>query len=158
MMRLQIIAVGKKMPEWVEVAYQEYLKRFPRDFKITLIEISPANRTGTQKNVDQLKDREGQEILKYIEANSLTIALEVGGQPWSSEEFATKLVNFTDGGQKVNFLIGGPDGLSSSCLRRAQYQFSLSSLTFPHALVRVLLIEQLYRAFTILRHHPYHRF
>lgn len=157
-MRLQIIAVGNKMPDWVQAAYQEYVKRFSREFKITLTEISPAKRTGAQKNPQQLKEIEGQQILKYIEPNTITLALEVEGQFWTSEQLAAKLEYFAGESQSINFLIGGSDGLSAACLKQAQYRWSLSPLTFPHTLARVVLIEQLYRAFTILRHHPYHRF
>jgi 23S rRNA (pseudouridine1915-N3)-methyltransferase len=155
-MRINIIAVGKKMPEWVVTAYEEFAVRFPRDYKIKLLEISPAKRSSS-KNVQQLLEEEALQILKAVPAKSQTIALEVKGELWSTEQLAKNLSLISTEGFAINFLIGGPDGLSESCLIKSRHRLSISRLTFPHALVRVILIEQLYRAQSILSHHPYHR-
>ncbi len=155
-MRINIIAVGKKMPEWVTNAYQEFLDRFPRDYKLNLIEISPAKRSHSKK-ISQLLEEEGLQITKTIPAKSKTIALDVKGELWTTEQFAQNLRSIADEGLLINFLIGGPDGLSETCLKEAHIKLSLSRFTFPHPLVRVILIEQLYRAHSILSHHPYHR-
>lgn len=155
-MRINIIAVGKKMPEWVTVAYEDFAGRFPRDYKINLIEISPAKRSHS-KNVQQLLEEEALQILKAIPAKSKTIALDVKGEFWTTEQFAQHLRQTSDEGYTITFLIGGPDGLADTCLKQAAVRLSLSKLTFPHPLVRVILIEQLYRAQSILTNHPYHR-
>jgi 23S rRNA (pseudouridine1915-N3)-methyltransferase len=158
-MRINIIAVGSKMPEWVNVAYQEFAKRFPREYKIKLIEIPQAKRS-TLKNVQQLQEEEGLQIIKTVKSisqKSKTIALDVQGDSWTTEHFAKKLSMITEEGFAINFLIGGPDGLSETCLQMASYKLSLSRFTFPHPLVRVILIEQLYRIQSMLNNHPYHR-
>lgn len=166
-MRINIIAVGKKMPDWVTVAYQEFSSRFPRDYKINLLEIAPAKRSlkhnlqqsqnAQTKNLHSLLEAEALQILKVIPDKSKTIALDIQGELWSTEELARNLRKISDEGFAINFLIGGPDGLSESCLMQAKYRVSVSRLTFPHPLMRVILIEQLYRAQSILNHHPYHR-
>lgn len=148
------------MPKWVEAAIQEFLPRFPREYQIKLIEIPPAKRSsnaGSAKNINHWIEEEGEQILKAIPAKSLTIALDVKGDLWSTEQLAKELRGFSDEGQIINFLIGGPDGLSEACLKQAKYKLSISRFTFPHALVRVILLEQLYRVYSILSNHPYHR-
>lgn len=155
-MRINIIAVGKKMPEWVVSAYQEFAKRFPRDYKINLIEISPANRSPA-KSVKQLLEEEALQIIKAIPEKSKTIALDVQGELFSSEQLAKRLSDISMSGNAINFIIGGSDGLSETCLKQASLRLSLSKFTFPHPLVRVILIEQLYRIQSILNNHPYHR-
>lgn len=148
------------MPKWVETAIQEFLSRFPREYQIKLLEISPAKRSnsaGSPKNVKQWQEEEALQILKAIPPKSVTIALDVKGDLWFTEQLATELRGFSDEGQIINFLIGGPDGLSEACLKQAKYKLSISRFTFPHALVRVILIEQLYRVYSILSNHPYHR-
>ncbi|MFI4937266.1 MAG: 23S rRNA (pseudouridine(1915)-N(3))-methyltransferase RlmH [Candidatus Berkiellales bacterium] len=159
-MHCQIIAVGQKMPKWCVIACEEYFKRLQRFLKCSLIEIPTAIRHKSSKSSDNTvlyKKEEAENILKKISSQDCVIALEVNGQPWSSSSLAKSLADWQLVGQNIIFIIGGPDGLSSGVLARANYQWSLSSLTFPHALARVILVEQLYRAASILANHPYHR-
>ena len=155
-MRLSIIAVGGKMPGWVDQAVQEYGVRMPRELKLQWREI-PLARRGKDNNAEALCRREGEHILKAIPEGDQVIALDVKGVSWSTQELATQLGKWQMSGDNYSLLIGGPDGLSPECLARAGRRWSLSNLTLPHPLVRVLLAEQLYRAWTITVNHPYHR-
>jgi 23S rRNA (pseudouridine1915-N3)-methyltransferase len=155
-MRIRIIAVGTKMPDWVEQGYAEYAKRMPRDCTVELLELQLAQRT---KNTDIAKaiEKEGDAILASIVKGELVIALDVKGQTWSTEHLASHMASWKMSGSNVCLLIGGPDGLAPACLALAATKWSLSALTLPHPLVRVVVIEQLYRACTILQNHPYHK-
>ena len=155
-MRLSIIAVGGKMPAWVEQGVCDYGVRMPRELKLLWREIPLAKR-GKDNNAQALCRREGEQILKAIPAGDQVIALDVKGASWSTEQLAQKLGDWQMSGDNFSLLIGGPDGLSPECLARAGQTWSLSNLTLPHPLVRVLLAEQLYRAWTITVKHPYHR-
>jgi 23S rRNA (pseudouridine1915-N3)-methyltransferase len=155
-MRLSIIAVGTKMPAWVEQGVEEYGRRMPRELKLEWREI-PLARRGKDSRPQQLCAREGQQLLKAVPAGDRVIALDVRGKRISTEQLAQQLESWQMSGDNYSLLIGGPDGLSSDCLERAEQRWSLSDLTLPHPLVRVLLAEQLYRAWTITVNHPYHR-
>jgi 23S rRNA (pseudouridine1915-N3)-methyltransferase len=155
-MRLSIIAVGTKMPAWVEQGVEEYGRRMPRELKLAWREI-PLARRGKDSRPQQLCAREGQQLLKAVPAGDRVIALDVRGKRISTEQLAQQLESWQMSGDNYSLLIGGPDGLSSDCLERAEQRWSLSDLTLPHPLVRVLLAEQLYRAWTITVNHPYHR-
>lgn len=156
-MRIQIIAVGKKMPSWVTAGYEEYSKRLPNEFKITLTEISPAKRSSTRPDIARIVEEEGIQILKYLPSHTKIIALDVIGERWSTEQLANQLSRWEADTPQLSFIIGGADGLSHTCLNQAHHRWSLSPLTFPHPLVRIILIEQLYRAVSFMRNHPYHR-
>lgn len=155
-MRLSIIAVGTKMPAWVEQGVEEYGRRMPRELKLEWREI-PLARRGKDSRPQQLCAREGEQLLKAVPAGDRVIALDVRGKRISTEQLAQQLESWQMSGDNYSLLIGGPDGLSSDCLERAEQRWSLSDLTLPHPLVRVLLAEQLYRAWTITVNHPYHR-
>lgn len=155
-MRLSVIAVGTRMPDWVRQGVEEFSKRLPREFNLNWQEIAPAKR-GKETSPAQACATEGEHILKAIPASDKVIALEVTGKRLTTEALATKLQSWQMSGDNYSFVIGGPDGLSRDCLARADYRWSLSDLTLPHPLVRVVLIEQLYRAWTITVNHPYHR-
>jgi 23S rRNA (pseudouridine1915-N3)-methyltransferase len=155
-MRLNIISIGHKMPQWVTLGFEEYKKRFPNQFPINLIEISSKTRS-TSVVVEKLMEEEGEKILAAVPKNSLSIALDERGKLWNTQELAQKIDSWQTKAAAVNFFIGGPDGLSKHCLATANECWSLSPLTLPHPLVRVILIEQLYRAISILQNHPYHR-
>jgi 23S rRNA (pseudouridine1915-N3)-methyltransferase len=155
-MRLSIIAVGTKMPAWVEQGVAEYGRRMPRELKLEWREI-PLARRGKDSRPQQLCAREGEQLLKAVPAGDRVIALDVRGKRISTEQLAQQLEGWQMSGDNYSLLIGGPDGLSSDCLERAEQRWSLSDLTLPHPLVRVLLAEQLYRAWTITVNHPYHR-
>lgn len=155
-MRIRIIAVGTKMPDWVEQGYQEYLKRMPRDVSVEMLELPLAMRS---KNSDIAKamEKEGEAMLASIGKGEQVIALDVKGKSWSTEQLAEQLATWKMSGANYCLLIGGPDGLAPAALALASVKWSLSPLTLPHPLVRILVIEQLYRACTILQNHPYHK-
>lgn len=144
------------MPEWVKTGYQEYAKRLPPECRLNLIEIAPGKR-GKNADIARAVQGEGERMLTSIPKDSCVIALEARGTQWSTEQLSAQLKDWLQGGRDVALLIGGPEGLAESCLKRAQFKWSLSKLTLPHALVRVVAAEQLYRAWSILKHHPYHR-
>ncbi|RLQ21244.1 23S rRNA (pseudouridine(1915)-N(3))-methyltransferase RlmH [Seongchinamella sediminis] len=155
-MRISIVTIGTRMPAWVSQGVAEYSKRMPRELRVEWKELPLAAR-GKGSNAGQLKEREGEQILKAIPATDRVIALDVGGKPVSTEGLAGQLSDWQMSGDNYSLLIGGPDGLSAACLARAERSWSLSALTLPHPLVRILLAEQLYRAWTITVNHPYHR-
>lgn len=158
-MRLRLLAVGQKMPAWVVAGYEEYARRLPADCRLELTEISLAQRSKSQP-VSRAIDAEGEKLLAALDSmgsNDRLIALDVTGKPWSTEQLSAQLEDWRQDGRDVAFAIGGPDGLSDAVLSRAERRWSLSALTLPHPLVRVVLAEQLYRAWSILSNHPYHR-
>lgn len=155
-MRIRIIAVGTKMPDWVEQGYNEYAKRMPREVSVEMVELPLAVRS---KNSDITKamEKEGEAILASIGKGEQVIALEVKGKPWSTEQLAEQLATWKMSGSNYCLLIGGPDGLAPAVSALASIKWSLSPLTLPHPLVRIVVIEQLYRACSILQNHPYHK-
>mgnify|MGYP003384085284 FL=1 len=155
-MRLRIIAVGSKMPGWVQSGYAEYAKRLPNELHLELVEIPLATRRKNEAP-DRAIASEGEAMLKAIGQGDRVIALEVKGKPWGTDQLARNLFDWQGSGDNFSLLIGGPDGLSQSCIARANISWSLSALTLPHPLVRIILIEQLYRAWSINAGHPYHR-
>lgn len=155
-MRLKLICVGQKMPDWVSRGFNDYVRRMPPELPIELTEIAMAHR-GKNPDIDRLMKREGEAILSALGDRDRVLALEVGGRSWSTEKLASQLETWQQDGQDVCFLVGGPDGLDQACRQRADQLWSLSDLTLPHPLVRILLAEQLYRAWTVTRNHPYHR-
>ncbi len=155
-MRISVVAVGTKMPAWVTQAVEEYCRRLPRELKLQWREIPLARRMQGSK-AEQLREREGEQMLKAIPAGDTVIALDVLGERISTAHLAQQLAAWQMSGSNYSLLVGGPDGLSRQCLDRASARWSLSDLTLPHPLVRVLLAEQLYRAWTITVNHPYHR-
>ena len=155
-MNIHLIAVGEKMPSWVQQGYQEYARRLPRECSLRLMEISPGTR-GKNADVARAIRDEGQRMLAAIPKGARVIALEVGGSNWSTEQLAKQLDTWLASGQDVALLVGGPEGLAEEARAVAQQAWSLSPLTLPHPLVRVVLGEQIYRAWSILQNHPYHR-
>jgi len=154
--RIHLIAVGTRMPAWVVDAYHEYAKRLPRECSLQLVEIPLSKRRKSLTPV-QAAEEEGQQMLAALPKDCTVIALDVLGNNWTTEALAARLQDWLGSGRNVALLVGGPDGLSAACLARADLKWSLSALTFPHSLVRVVLAEQLYRAWTIGTGHPYHR-
>jgi 23S rRNA (pseudouridine1915-N3)-methyltransferase len=144
------------MPDWVEQGYADYAKRMPRDLIVELIELPLAMRTKSS-DLARAIEKEGETILANIAKGDQVIALDVKGKSWSTEELAQQLATWKMSGFNYSLLIGGPDGLAQPCLSLASIKWSLSPLTLPHPLVRILLIEQLYRASSILQNHPYHK-
>lgn len=144
------------MPGWVEAGYQEYAKRLPAECALHLTEIEPGHR-GKGTPVERAMTDEGQRMLKAIPKGAAVIALDATGEPWSTERLAELLRSWLAEGRDLAWLVGGADGLAPACLARAERRWSLSRLTFPHPLVRVILAEQLYRAWSLVQGHPYHR-
>ena len=155
-MKLNLLAVGTKMPAWVTDGYQEYAKRMPRECSLQLHEIIPAKR-GKSGSPSQWMREEGERILAAIPDNHHVVALDVQGKSWDTEALAEQLKSWMADGRDVSLIVGGPDGITDECLKRANQRWSLSALTLPHPLVRIVLAEQLYRAWTVLQNHPYHR-
>lgn len=155
-MRIHLIAAGTRMENWVQEGYEAYKKRLTQDVQINLVEIAIEKR---RKNADmnKLLNKESDRMLAAIPASSLVIALDVVGESWSTAVLSQRLANWQQMGSDVALLIGGPEGLSDLCKQRARLSWSLSPLTLPHPLVRVIVAEQLYRAWSILNNHPYHR-
>jgi 23S rRNA (pseudouridine1915-N3)-methyltransferase len=154
-MKLQIVAVGLKMPDWAQTASDDYLKRFPPDFKIEVKAVKTEVRGS--KDLPSLLAAERQRIEAAISKGSRVIALDERGTGLSTLALAGKLQDWQQAGSDVALVIGGPDGLDAGFKQAAQERLRLSELTLPHAMVRVLLLEQLYRAWSINAHHPYHR-
>ncbi len=155
-MRIDLIAVGTRMPKWVEDGYQEYARRMPPDCRLNLREI-PSGQRGKNADVARILQQEGKAMLAAVPKGSRIVALDVKGKPWSTPELSRQMDNWMQGGRNIAILIGGPEGFSPDCLAASELRWSLSPLTFPHPLVRVIVAEQLYRALSLLRNHPYHR-
>lgn len=155
-MRVRLIAVGTKMPDWVEEGFAEYRKRLTQDLTLQLVEI-PAGKRGKNADIDRITDKEGEQMLAAVQPGDYVITLDVQGKRLSTEKLAQQLEKLLQQGNHVALLIGGPEGLAPQCRSAARESWSLSDLTLPHPLVRVLIAEQLYRAWSILKGHPYHR-
>ena len=155
-MQLLVAAVGQRMPRWVNEAWTEYARRMPSELVLSLREISLAKR-GKNADTNRLTATESAALYAAMPKRARTIALDVNGQPWSTSRLAANLEDWMGDGRDLGFMIGGPDGISPDTLQKADNCWSLGPLTLPHPLVRVVLAEQLYRAWTITRNHPYHR-
>src|SRR6185369_3963466 len=151
-MRAWLIAVGERMPAWVQEGYAEYAKRLARELPLQLVEVSTKSRDPARITAD-----EGAALLAAIPKGAHVVALDGRGKPWSSEELAAQLTRWRMQGKDLALLIGGADGLAPAALERADQHWSLGPLTLPHPLVRIVVAEQLYRATTLLGNHPYHR-
>ncbi len=155
-MNIFLLAVGTKMPDWVTQGYNEYAQRLPVKCALVLKEI-PAEKRLKNSNINAVTEKESEKIKAAIPNNCRLVVLDVKGKSWSTEQLAIRMQDWMMGGQDVALVIGGPDGLSQDILSQAQEKWSLSALTFPHPLVRVILAEQIYRAYTVTENHPYHR-
>ncbi len=155
-MRILLLAVGQKMPVWIEQGYQEYAQRMPAEARLELKEIAPGKR-GKNADIKRIVDDEGQRLIAAIPRSAHIVVLDVDGRGHSTEQLAQRMDDWMHSGQDICLLVGGPEGLSAECRALADEKWSLSPLTFPHPLVRVILAEQLYRAWSVLRNHPYHR-
>lgn len=155
-MKIHLVAVGTRMPVWVATAFEDYSARMPRECRLVLREIPLAER-GRNADIARLRRDEGNKILKAIPRGALLIALDERGEALGSEQWSRELAQWRQSGNDVCLLVGGPDGHAPEVLAAAARTWALSKLTLPHALVRVLVAEQLYRAWSILSNHPYHR-
>jgi 23S rRNA (pseudouridine1915-N3)-methyltransferase len=154
--RLTIICVGHRMPAWIQEGFNEYAKRMPPEARLEVVELKPEDR-GSGRTVDKAKAAEGERILGAIPEGATVIALDERGKGVTTQGLSVMLEGWMRDGSHPVFVIGGADGLSDDVKKRADKLVSLSALTLPHALVRVVLAEQLYRAWSILARHPYHR-
>ena len=156
LMRLRIIAIGRKMPGWVAAGFAEYAGRMPPHLGLELRELQPGDR-GKGANAADAAAVEARRMLEAIPAGSRVVALDREGRQESTEQLAGRMSGWMQDGRDISLLVGGPDGMTPSLLAAADQRWCLSRLTLPHMLVRVVLAEQLYRAWTILGNHPYHR-
>jgi len=154
-LKLRIVALGHRMPAWVVAGFDDYARRLPREFALDLVELKPAPRERA-RNVARLLAAEAVRIDAAC-AGHRSVALDGHGEAWSTRQFASRLARFRDAGDDLAFIIGSADGLSADVKSRAAAVVALSAMTLPHGLVRVLLMEQIYRAVSLLAGHPYHR-
>jgi len=155
-MHLRIITIGTKMPGWVVAGCDEYSKRLPRELKLQWVELPLGQRSKNAATARAIAC-ENDAMMAQIPERNTVVALDQRGKSWSTEQLSAELRNWQMGGRDVCLLIGGPDGLGKACVDRADKRWSLSELTLPHPLVRVVLVEQLYRAWSLNQGHPYHR-
>ena len=159
-MKLLIVAVGHRMPAWVDAGFDDYARRMPRESALELLEIKPQSRSEKGENargIERVVDAEGKRIAAALPSDAYTVALDEQGRGLTTADLARRIEGWKMDAHDVAFVIGGADGLSSRLKREADFVWSLSALTLPHPLVRVIVAEQLYRAVSILRNHPYHR-
>lgn len=154
-MKIQLIAVGTKMPDWVKTGFEEYQRRFPKEMPLELIEITAGKRS-KNANIPRILAQEGKAMLAAC-GNGKIVTLDIPGKPWTTAQLARQLESWKNDGSDICLLIGGPEGLSPECKTAAEQSWSLSPLTLPHPLVRIVVAESLYRAWSLTTHHPYHR-
>ncbi|MEO7431481.1 MAG: 23S rRNA (pseudouridine(1915)-N(3))-methyltransferase RlmH [Dokdonella sp.] len=155
-MKVRLISVGERMPSWVADGFAEYRKRLSHELPFDLVEI-PLGQRGKGRDGARAIADEGACVLNALPKDAHVVALDGRGKPWSSEELAEQLAAWRMGGRDLAILIGGPDGHAADVLARAEQRWSLGPLTLPHMLVRLVVVEQLYRAASIIAGHPYHR-
>lgn len=159
-MYILVISVGKVKEKYIKMGIAEFSKRLGPYCRLQLIEVNDeqAAEQLSEKEVEQIKEKEGQRILQHIKQDHHVIALAIDGVNWSSEQLAKELDHLATYGQsQIAFVIGGSNGLSEAVLKRANQQLSFSKMTFPHQLMKLILLEQVYRAFRIMRGEPYHK-
>ena len=155
-MKCRLIAAGTRLPDWVNTGFREYQKRLRAPLALELVEIPVATRRAGE-NPARAVAREGSNMLAAIGPNDYVVALEVEAPSMTTAALSAWFAEHLREGRPIALLVGGPDGLSRECLERADQRWSLSPLTLPHALVRVVVVEQIYRAVSLLAGHPYHR-
>jgi len=155
-MKFLVFAVGNKMPQWVEDGFEEYARRMPHEAAIELLELKPEKRGGGKK-VEQLLAAEGVRILAALPPRCRIVAMDERGRQWTTARLADSIAGWMRNGGDTAFILGGSDGLDASIKNSADEVLALSALTLPHGLARVLLAEQLYRAVSLIKGHPYHR-
>jgi 23S rRNA (pseudouridine1915-N3)-methyltransferase len=157
-LKLVVVAVGHRMPAWVDAGFDEYARRMPREAQLKLLEVKPEPRGEQEgRNVERVTEAEAKRISAALPKGAAKIVLDERGRTCTTRELSERMADWQMEGRDVAFIIGGADGLASAMKRDADWLWSLTPLTLPHALVRVVLAEQLYRAHTILNNHPYHR-
>ncbi len=144
------------MPDWVNQGVNEFLRRFGPDMDVYFTPVT-AGKRGKNADIPRILKAEGEAMLSQVEKGNRIVTLEVKGKPWSTEQLASQIDQWKMDGRDVSMLIGGPEGLSQDCINAADQKWSLSPLTLPHPLVRIIVAESLYRAWTVTQNHPYHR-
>jgi len=155
-MRISILSVGHKMPAWIQEGFQEYTRRMPPEIRVELVELKPEERSAA-KPAPKAMQAEGERLIAAVPSGATVLALDEKGRSVSTQGLSVMLADWMRDGSHPAFVIGGADGLDAAVKERADKLLSLSALTLPHGLVRVLVAEQLYRAWSILARHPYHR-
>lgn len=156
MLKITVITLGNKMPDWVNQGSNDYAKRFNDGIQLKVIEI-PLIRRSKSSDLSRIREKEAALMKEALPSGARLIALEIEGKSFSSEELAVKITQLQQTSSHLCFLIGGPEGLSQDILSICNERWSLSKLTLPHPLVRILLLETLYRAWSIINNHPYHK-
>lgn len=144
------------MPAWVDAGFKEYQRRFPKDLALELIEIT-AGKRGKNADIKRILHQEGEKTLAAIPKGNRIVTLEVTGKAWDTHELASTMQKWQLDGRDISLLIGGPEGLAPECIARSEQKWSLSNLTLPHPIVRVIVAESLYRGWSLNNNHPYHR-
>lgn len=155
-MHIRLLAVGDRQPSWVDDAFGIYAQRFPREWKFRLDTIATVRRNKNDKSLKAMA-AEGEQILAKLSPTEQVVLLDERGKELTSSLLAVRLADWQSDSRDLCFIIGGPDGVSEACRQRADFTWSLSKLTLPHGMARVLLSEQLYRAWSLQSGHPYHR-
>lgn len=155
-MHIHLVAVGTRVPEWVDTGYREFAGRLPPECRLHLVEI-PMPKRAKGHDSARCVEQEGERIIAAIPKGCRAWALEMAGTEYSTGELAKELAQWLRDGRDMALLVGGPDGLAAACLNRVERRWSLSRLTLPHMLVRIVAAEQIYRAWSLLQGHPYHR-
>ena len=155
-MHIRLLAVGDRQPSWVDDAFGIYSERFPREWKFRLDTVATVRRNKSNRSGHAMAS-ESEQILAKLASKEQVVLLDERGKQLTSAALAAKLTDWQQDGRDLCFIIGGPDGVSEACRQRADFRWSLSPLTLPHGMVRVLFAEQLYRAWSMQAGHPYHR-
>ncbi len=154
-MKISLIVIGKKMPDWIQTGINHYQKQLPDYLNFSLIALDAQKRKG--KNIQQIKELEGEIIIKATKGASFIIAFDEHGKQNTTKNIAQQLGNWQQNGENIALIIGGADGLSDTVKNYANQLWGLSNLTLPHSMARLLAVEQLYRSHSLLTNHPYHR-
>lgn len=154
-MKVVVIAIGQKLPEWAQIACDDYLHRFPRDWNVEVKALKAEDRN--TKTTEKIMQAEAERIRSAIPKDSVVVILDERGTDLTSTKLASKMDSWNNQGRTIVFVIGGADGLDKNLKSQGDLMLRLSSLTLPHAMVRVLILEQIYRSWSLLHNHPYHR-
>ncbi len=154
-MKVKLIAIGKKMPDWIQAGISHYQKQLPRELNFSLIALESQKRKG--KNIEQIKELESALLIKASAGVNLVIAFDEHGKQKSTKDITNAMKKWRQNGDSVALMIGGADGLNDTIKQYAHQSWGLSNLTLPHSIARLLTVEQIYRAHSLLTNHPYHR-